>query len=45
MTFGIWIPSQDNPQITWETFKTTLSGWGNLSWIVEEPSNPKNYKQ
>jgi len=41
--FRFWIPPQDNPQTTWETFKTTLNNWGNLKWTLEVPSTKTNF--
>jgi hypothetical protein len=35
---GIWLPSDDNDSTTWNLFKETLNSWGNLKWIIEEPS-------
>jgi hypothetical protein len=41
--FSTWIPPQDNPQTTWEAFKTTLNNWGNLRWTLEDLSIKTNF--
>jgi hypothetical protein len=42
-TFGIWIPSAVNNSSTWESFKRSLNNWGNLEWLIEEPSKVTNF--
>jgi hypothetical protein len=42
--FGIWIPTTSGSKSeTWESFKKQLNGWGNLKWVIEEPSLNTNF--
>lgn len=36
--FGIWLPPAKDKIMTWNNFKREWNSWGNLEWIVEEPS-------
>jgi hypothetical protein len=36
--FGIWLPPPTQQTSTWKKFKDKLNSWGNLEWIIEEPS-------
>jgi hypothetical protein len=36
--FGVWIPPDSQQERKWQNFKTALNNWGNLQWIVNEPS-------
>jgi len=36
--FGIWLPPEYHQEKTWRNFKTELNGWGNLKWIIEDPT-------
>jgi hypothetical protein len=37
--FGIWLPPKTHKINTWNRFKEKLNSWGNLEWIIQEPSN------
>jgi hypothetical protein len=41
--FGIWVPPPTNQRATWANFKNTLSQWGSLEWLAEEPSKKKTF--
>jgi len=42
--FGIWIPTTSGSNAeTWESFKKQLNSWGNLKWVIEEPSLNTNF--
>jgi hypothetical protein len=41
--FGIWIPPARDKATTWNQFKNTLNGWGNLEWSVQELSNQSQF--
>jgi len=42
--FGIWIPTTSGSNAeTWESFKKQLNNWGNLKWVIEEPSLNTNF--
>jgi hypothetical protein len=36
--FGLWVPPPTQQTATWKNFKDKLNSWGNLEWIIEEPS-------
>jgi len=36
--FRIWLPPKYHQEKTWRNFKTELNGWGNLKWIIEDPT-------
>jgi len=36
--FGIWLPPTANQDNTWLEFKIALNDWGNLEWIIENPT-------
>jgi len=37
--FGLWVPPSTQQASTWTRFKEKLNSWGNLKWLIEEPSN------
>jgi len=42
--FGIWIPlSTENNTERWEQFKNQLNSWGNLKWVIEDPTLSTNF--
>jgi len=41
--FGVWLPPLRDPAATWNSFKQELNNWGELKWVVEEPSLHTNF--
>jgi hypothetical protein len=42
--YGVWIPTTSGSNAeTWEFFKKQLNRWGNLKWVIEEPSLNTNF--
>jgi len=42
--FRIWIPpTTGNNTEVWESFKKQLNNWGNLKWVIEEPTLNTNF--
>jgi hypothetical protein len=41
--FGLWVPPPTQQITTWKRFKNKLNSWGNLEWIIEEPSTKTTF--